>query len=234
MRRCAIGAILGLAFLWAASDAWADWYGQWQRLDNNASCMIWNDNSQRGNVVTWSGSCVGGKADGRGIAIRRYFEAGQWKESRFEGNQDGGKAHGYGVWLGPGGAGYEGEWKDGRPNGQGTTVNFTGDRYEGGHRDGGFDGHGSFSWSDGERYEGEFRGSQMHGHGVYVYADGGTYEGEWMEGVKYGQGERTWADGSQFEGLFVADNPHGDGRCRNAGGKSGPCRFAHGEFIGWQ
>jgi hypothetical protein len=45
--------------------------------------------------VTWSGLCVGGKAEGQGIAIRRYFEAGQWKESRFEGNQEGGKAHGY-------------------------------------------------------------------------------------------------------------------------------------------
>lgn len=234
MRGCAGGIALSIAVLWAVPLAWGDANGQWQRLESQPDCMIWNDDSQRGNAVTWSGSCVGGKADGQGIAVRKYFEAGEWKESRFEGNQESGKAHGYGVWLGPDGARYEGEWKDGRPDGQGITWYSSGDRYEGSHRGGAFDGRGIYSWPDGERYEGEFRGNRMHGHGVYIYSDGGTYEGEWMEGVKYGQGIRTWADGSQFEGLFIADNPHGDGKCQNAGGESGPCRFTHGQFTGWQ
>ena len=74
----------------------------------------------------------------------------------------------------------------------------------------------------------------MHGWGTYTYRDGGSYQGEWVEGVRYGRGTRTWADGSQFEGEFLADNPHGDGSCRSAGGESGGCRFANGNFLGWQ
>jgi hypothetical protein len=115
MRRCAIGSILAVAFLGAASAAWADWDGQWQTLEDDANCMIWNDNSQRGNKVTWSGPCENGKAEGQGVAVRRYFENGTWKESRFEGELEGGKAHGKGTWIGPDGEQYEGEWKDGLP-----------------------------------------------------------------------------------------------------------------------
>jgi hypothetical protein len=77
--------------------------------------MIWNDNSQRGNKVTWSGPCENGKAEGQGVAVRRYFENGTWKESRFEGELEGGKSHGKGTWIGPDGEQYEGEWKDGLP-----------------------------------------------------------------------------------------------------------------------
>ena len=74
----------------------------------------------------------------------------------------------------------------------------------------------------------------MHGHGLYIYGDGSAYEGDWVEGIKFGQGKRTWPDGSQFEGPFVADNQHGDGRCRNAAGEGGACRFRQGEFLGWE
>ncbi len=234
MRRCAIGSILAVAFLAAASVAWADWDGQWQKLENDANCRIWNDDSQRGNIVTWSGPCVNGKAEGEGIAVRKYFGSGQWKESRFEGELEGGKAHGKGTWIGPDGERYEGGWKDGLRDGQGLTLFSNGDRFEGSHQKGVFEGLGTYIWSDGDRYLGDFKGNQMHGYGVYIYSEGGSYQGEWSEGIKNGQGKRTWANGSLFEGTFVAGNPHGDGKCRNAAGEPGVCRYAHGEFMGWQ
>lgn len=234
MRVCTIGLILAVAFLGAASVARADWDGQWQKLENDETCKIWNDNSQRGSNVTWSGPCVNGRAEGQGIAVRKNFTAGQWKESRFEGELEGGKAHGQGTWIGPDGERYEGEWKDGLWDGQGITLFSNGDRFEGSHQKGVFDGLGTYIWSDGDRYLGGFKVNQMHGYGVYIYSAGGLYEGEWTEGTKNGQGKRTWADGSQFEGNFVAGNPHGDGKCRNTAGEPGVCRYAHGEFIGWQ
>lgn len=234
MKQSVMGSLAAVAILGTTSVAWANWEGQWPAIENDASCVIWNDVSQRGSTVTWSGSCVDGKAEGPGIAIRRYFENGRWKESRFEGEMNGGKADGFGVWIGPDGARYEGEWKDGQPNGKGTKTFFNGSRYEGSFHNGEPDGLGTFAWSDGERYEGEFKANQMNGYGVYTFNDGGRYEGEWLEGVKYGQGKRTWADGSQFEGPFVADNPDGNGKCRNAEGQSGACRFSHGKFVGWR
>ncbi len=234
MRSSAIGSILAVAVLGSASVALAVENGQWQALENDANCKIWNDNSQRGNKVTWSGPCENGKAERQGVAVRRYFENGQWKESRFEGELEGGKAQGRGTWTGPNGDQYEGDWADGLRDGQGITLFSNGDRFEGSHQEGEFDGLGTYIWSDGDRYLGDFKVNQMHGYGVYIYSDDGIYVGEWAEGIKNGQGKRTWADGSQFEGKFVAGNPHGNGKCRSAAGELGVCRYAYGEFMGWQ
>lgn len=234
MRGCTIATILAAASLWSASVARADETGQWQTLEDDANCMIWNDNSQRGSKVTWSGPCINGKAEGQATVVRRNFENGQWKESRFEGELEGGKAHGKGTWIGPDGERYEGEWQDGLRNGQGITLFSNGDRFEGNQQNGILDGLGTYIWSDGDRYLGGFKVNQMHGYGVYIYNNGGIYVGEWADGVKEGRGKRTWADGSQFDGEFVAGNPHGDGECRSATGESGVCRYAYGEFMGWQ
>ncbi len=155
--------VLGL--LVAALGAWgsaaqADEHGRWQQLENNPSCVVWNDYPQLNVTVTWSGACVNGKVQGRGAQVWRYLEDGEWKTEKYTGEMKDGKEHGRGVWVGADGDSYDGDWKDGKEHGHGVYV------------------WGPDSEWAGDRYEGEYRDGERHGRGVYVWADGNRYEGE--------------------------------------------------------
>ena len=121
--------------------------GRWQKLENNPACVVWNGNPHEQETVTWSGACANGKAQGRGTEVWRYFEDGEWKESKYEGGMKDGKKHGPGVYVWASGNRYEGDYKDDKLHGRGTYHFANGDECEGDWREGKLLGTGK-GWSD--------------------------------------------------------------------------------------
>ncbi len=79
--------------------------------------------------------------------------------SWYEGDIQGGKRHGQGIWVRPDGTKYNGQWQNDKPNGQGTI-----------------------NWPDGRKYIGEWKEGKRHGYGSDISADGRMQEGEWSGG----------------------------------------------------
>ncbi len=142
---------LGLAVLltWtlAAQVALAE-EGRWQALENNPACVVWNGDPLEQETVTWSGACANGKAQGRGTEVWRYFEDGEWKESKYEGGMKDGKKHGPGVYVWASGNRYEGDYKDDKLHGRGTYHFANGDECDGKWREGRLLGTGR-GWKNG-------------------------------------------------------------------------------------
>ena len=124
----------------------------------------------------------------------------------------------------PGGDLYDGEWDGGRYHGQGIFSSGNGYRYEGGWRCGKRHGYGCEVMQDGVVYEGEFVDNARHGNGVLRWPSGGEYVGEFQSGRRGGRGRQTWRDGDGrlyvYEGEWEDDVMHGrgmiweDGRAR--------------------
>jgi hypothetical protein len=81
-------------------------------------CRVWNEDPQPDERVSWTGACVEGLIEGRGVL----------------------------RWMLPDGNDtYDGEISKGRPNGRGTYSWRDGDRYEGEWRNGAMHGRGTYS-----------------------------------------------------------------------------------------
>ncbi len=217
-----LGFVLALlAWTLVAQVALADEHARWQKLENNPACVVWNPYPVEQETVTWSGTCANGKAQGRGTAVWRYLEDGEWKEERYEGDFKDGKRDGRGKSTGEYGV-YEGDWKDSKANGRGVWVEANGDRYEGEFKDDKFHGHGVMEWGPdtdwaGDRYEGEWEDDMMHGRGVYVWGlyskwAGDRYEGDYKDGKRHGRGTYNDADGKECEGDWKDGRLLGEGR----------------------
>lgn len=204
-----------LAVLAGAANA-QDEKGRWHPVENIPGCTVWNPNPQSGETVTWSGSCVAGKAEGQGTLTWRYREDGKEKEGRNTGTLAAGKFVGRNTYTDSDGLRFEGD-----DNGRGVMTWASGNRYEGDFRDGRFHGRGVFAWANGNRYEGEFRDGTFHGRGVLT-ATGDRYEGEFRNGKRTGQAIMIWRDGTRFEGPFLDGKPAGAGTCAR-GGRTGRC-----------
>ncbi len=184
-----LGFVLALlAWMLVATVALAE-EGRWQKLVNDPACVVWNGHPQEIELVSWSGACANGKAQGRGTVAWRYVEDGEWKTEK-----------------------YIGEMKDGNQHGRGVAVFANGDRYEGGYKDGMMHGRGSVVWANGNRYEGEFEDHKKHGRGVFLWLNGDRYEGDWRNGKAHGRGTHYFADGRECEGDWREDNLIGKGR----------------------
>lgn len=148
--RCALAAaICLLALPAAAAPGWL--------ADARTGCRIWDDNATApGAAASWSGACVNGLAEGRGV-LQTSSSAGP-------------------------GPRYEGEMRGGKMNGRGTYTWPNGNRYEGEVRDGYFQGQGVQTWTNGDRYEGEWANDVAHGRGTKTKQDGRRYSGTWTNG----------------------------------------------------
>jgi hypothetical protein len=129
--------------------------GTWV-VDPRAGCQIWNPNPQLEETVSWSGSCLNGRAEGHGIA--QWFKEGRPSETD------------------------EGDWREGRQV-KGTQSWATG-RYEGDLADGEPSGHGILTVQK-LRYEGAFRDGRPNGTGSLT-AGGETVSGTWKDGCLQG------------------------------------------------
>ena len=83
-------------------------------MAENQPCWVWHfyRYMQPGGTVTWSGSCVNGKASGEGCLDLLFRDGGRIV---YEGTVQAGKFHGYGTSLWSDGSRHEGGWRDGRP-----------------------------------------------------------------------------------------------------------------------
>ena len=88
-----LGELMAALVAWG-SAAQAEEQGRWQVLEDNPSCVVWNDYPQLNETVTWSGACVNGKAQGRGAQVWRHWEDEEWKGSKYTGGMEDGKGHG--------------------------------------------------------------------------------------------------------------------------------------------
>lgn len=114
----------------------------WIELDSRPECYVWRRSLKQDESVTWTGSCTGGRADGRGVLkwawkgtpfrvvevegkglLRSGRMEGRWIErfSRgtvWEGLYLEGKRHGHWVERYVGGAVHEGPYLEGKKHGR--------------------------------------------------------------------------------------------------------------------
>jgi hypothetical protein len=100
---------------------------------------------------SYSGPCVNGLAEGKGVARGT---------ASYEGDFKAGRKHGHGVKTWPNGDRYEGDFVEDRKEGYGTYT------------------WGRGPWQ-GESYQGAYRGDKRNGLGVYRWPSGDVYSGPW-------------------------------------------------------
>ena len=130
--------------------------------DRRTGCRVSKPSLAANEAVAWSGQCLGGLANGPGVA--------QWT------------ADGKSTLT------YEGSFRSGMLQGRGLMTAAGGDRYEGDYRDGKREGRGAYIAATGERYDGEFKDNRRDGRGVVTRADGTRVEGVFKEGKLIAEG----------------------------------------------
>ncbi|KAG5009663.1 hypothetical protein JHK87_018178 [Glycine soja] len=129
----------------------------------------------------------------------------------FEGELNGGKCCGSGVYYYSMSGKYEGDWVDGKYDGFGVETWARGSRYRGQYRQGLRHGFGVYRFYTGDVYAGEWASGQSHGCGVHTCDDGSRYVGEFKWGVKHGLGHYHFRNGDTYAGEYFADKMHGFG-----------------------
>ena len=155
-RHSARCAVLALYIAWCAPPALA----QDGFIRDEKGCKVSNPAPKPNESVKWSGNCVEGYADGKGV-LQWYVDG--VPSTRYEGTIRGGVLSGKGKLSMPNGASYEGEWLAGKQAGKGVQV-----------------------MPDGTRYEGEWKNGQPDGHGMLRNSAGETVEGDWKDGAFVG------------------------------------------------
>ncbi len=107
----ALAAALWLSPAGAQEDNWI--------VDGRTGCAIWNPNPSPEETVSWLGDCVDGKTSGKGLLT--YTVKGEF-HSRYEGDERGGKHHGFGIITFADGRRVETKWWNGRPVGEGVMI----------------------------------------------------------------------------------------------------------------
>jgi hypothetical protein len=124
-------------------------------------CKVGNPSPKPNESVHWTGECVDGYADGKGL-LQWYVDGA--KSTRYEGSLHHGLLSGEGKLVMPNGASYEGQWLAGKQEGRGVQT-----------------------MPDGSRYEGQWKNGVPNGHGRFRNTAGETLEGEWSEGAFVGE-----------------------------------------------
>lgn len=148
-------------------------------FDKESSCKFFTQRNAENRSFTWTGSCVDGFADGKGILIMLE--------------------HGFEYFR------FEGELNKGRAEGPGKLVMLDGDTFEGYYRNGLANGQGRFYYDEGDYYEGNFKDGRWSGQGTYWYEPKSELlkqTGIWKEGKAHGEGTLYYRDGKKVSGIF--------------------------------
>lgn len=124
----------------------------WMELANKAGCFIWNSALGKDEVVTWTGECKNGLAQGEGTQTW-IWGTDQKHRSADVGMLVGGKRHGHWIVREGNGDEQEGSYVDGKR--QGTWVT---------------------RWADGNTGEGPIVDDEMHGEWLVRRSDGTVVE----------------------------------------------------------
>lgn len=223
-RRACLAAFWATAIAAVAPEAAAR---EWT-VDANG-CKVWNTQPAMKETVEWSGSCVDGLAEGKGLL--RWTVNGQPTRT-YEGDMKAGRRSGQGVDSSPFGSRYEGGFLDDARAGQGITRYHNGASAGGEHAAGRLTGACTLSWSDGTRYEGICRSERPEGAGKISFASGDHYAGALSFGRLSGQGRYQWAGGDSYEGGFAGGQAAGIGTYRFADGSRYEGEFKSGQPTG--
>lgn len=107
-------AAAAAAFFLVSAAAEENWI-----QDARTGCAVWNPNPVPGEVVVWLGDCVDGKSSGKGLLT--YTLNGKLVSS-YEGEERGGKHHGFGIVTFADGRRLETNWRNGFPTGEGVMI----------------------------------------------------------------------------------------------------------------
>ena len=130
--------------------------GDWV-TDAKSGCQIWDPNPQLEESVSWSGPCVQGRAEGKGVV--------QWLKGAVPYETD------------------DGDWHGGRQTGNGKQS-WTNGRYDGELAEGEPNGRGVLTIQK-LRYEGDFRNGKPNGLGALTVGNQ-TVRGDWKDGCLQG------------------------------------------------
>ncbi|MDC1305809.1 trypsin-like peptidase domain-containing protein [Saprospiraceae bacterium] len=139
-------------------------YGQtlkdhWLKCNDNG-CELLDPYYSEGVSFKWDGSCVEGKANGYGTAIK-------YENSILHST-------------------YIGEYVDGIRTGSGKMVrHLSNETWEGNFINGQLSGYGKYKNENGNRYEGNFINYMQHGKGTKYYGNGNTFEGLFNSFIEY-------------------------------------------------
>jgi len=136
------------------------------------TCRVLDPELQR----AYSGPCVGGLAEGEGVALGAAEYRGAFKA---------GRKHGRGVKIWPNGDRYEGEFAADHKDGYGS--------YE----------WGRGPW-EGERYDGSFAADRREGYGIYWWPSGDVYAGPWESDRPTGPGTEMMLARARFAAEVLA------------------------------
>ena len=172
-------------------------YAYWLNTDQK-DCKIYSPKMVAALAhITWTGSCVNGKASGPGV-----LTAGG---NKIEASVTDGHVNGHGkVWL-ENGQVYEGSLKEGLFEGQGNLRWKSGTHYTGSFAEGSLNGRGRKTYTNGEYYEGEFKNDKRNGRGTYRWTGGTTYTGEFKNNSLNGAGVMTTPDGRKLKTVYKND-----------------------------
>ena len=194
----------------------------WMALTNQPECYVWNPDLLRGQtMMTWSGECSGGFAEGKGTLTGNYKQAEisadtSYVESRIEatGHLQNGKKHGqwveryfYRHWPRE----QEGLYVNGKRHGEWVTRYSDGDvdkvPYVKGKR------HGQWVRRDSSGVvlrEGPYVDGKKHGHWVEGYwYTAATIEGSYVDGKRHGEWVMRAHDGRVGGGSYVDGKAQG-------------------------
>ena len=156
--------------------------------DPITNCAVWGSDLSGDNLISWSGDCRDGKANGTGVL--------SWIND--------GKLAGR----------YSGPMVDGKAQGLGT-IDFWLDNqylhYEGSFLNSKLDGWGNVRWPDGSHLEGEFKDDAPSGLVRYKAANGSSYAGEVKNELADGQGHQILPDKEEYYGQFRQGKREGEG-----------------------
>ena len=96
------------------------------------------------------------------------------------------------------GSKYHGQWQENRIHGFGRHTWPDGRSYMGQWRNNRMHGIGYYQWADGRFYIGQYANHQKNGYGIYRFANGSLYSGYWARGKANGLGiiSKDGSDGS--------------------------------------
>jgi hypothetical protein len=198
-----------LLLLWPVCGAAQTFY-----KDAISSCSVGTFQTDEGLSVRWTGPCIDGKAQGRGIV--EWSIAGGQVLATSEGDYSAGLNEGRAITTN-----YkskmraEAEYRGGKMNGRCIIVYADGGRFDGHCADDLRNGFGKMRYANGNRYEGNFQNDMRSGRGVFLFQDEGRngqiYEGDFADDNPNGRGVSVSPQGDWQQGNFVNGQLDGEG-----------------------
>ena len=169
-------------------------------LIDHPECYVWNDDLREGEIMTWSGKCSDGFAQGKGTLITTALYEGTAYTNKGEekGYFQNGKRHGHWIELPLDEIVKQGPYVNGKRHGHWVYRYY------------------KYYYTLYEE-KGPYVNGKKHGH--WVIQDSHpemVLEGPYVDGKKHGHWVQHYADGSVGGGSYVDDKRHGHWVTRNS------------------